>query len=186
MLYLESWDVFAPAAFKGAAPICYYCRQAGHIRNACPELAKRVCFGCGNRGHTKRYCREIVPNEEELLSRYAAVSAETPAEENAPSLEQSNEQDTMSQDQAEHMSTKAKESATLSKDHAENMNTEMEEIFSDNDMDMADEEPDRIEVAKVTTPRKVDPSESVHASKYAPYHTATTMKEVVVYLYIRE
>ncbi|KAI7873583.1 hypothetical protein K492DRAFT_200599 [Lichtheimia hyalospora FSU 10163] len=77
MLYLEAWDVFTPASFRGAAPICYYCRQAGHIRNACPELAKRVCFGCGKTGHTRRYCRAREteePTEADLLQQYEEIS----------------------------------------------------------------------------------------------------------------
>ncbi|CDH61170.1 hypothetical protein RO3G_01610 [Lichtheimia corymbifera JMRC:FSU:9682] len=115
MLYLETWDVFAPASFKGAAPICYYCRQAGHIRKTCPELAKRVCFGCGNRGHTKRYCREIVPNEEELLSSYASASAETTTTEKLSAPEQSKEQDITSKDHAENKSTASKGYDTLPK-----------------------------------------------------------------------
>ena len=43
-----------------AAPVCYYCRQAGHIRKNCPELAKRVCFECGIAGHTRKYCKAKV------------------------------------------------------------------------------------------------------------------------------
>jgi len=39
MLWLEDWDVYVPAQFKGADPVCYYCRQSGHVRKDCPKLA---------------------------------------------------------------------------------------------------------------------------------------------------
>jgi hypothetical protein len=29
-LYLEAWDTYVPADFKGAAPVCHFCRQSGH------------------------------------------------------------------------------------------------------------------------------------------------------------
>ncbi|OBZ81628.1 hypothetical protein A0J61_10323 [Choanephora cucurbitarum] len=46
----------APASFKGAAPVCFYCRQAGHFRRDCPKLKDQVCFGCGVKDHTRRFC----------------------------------------------------------------------------------------------------------------------------------
>lgn len=58
MLYLEAWDTFVPASFKGAQPVCYYCRQAGHVKNSCPSLKQLKCFKCGDNGHTKRRCRQ--------------------------------------------------------------------------------------------------------------------------------
>jgi hypothetical protein len=57
MLYMCEWDCFAVAAFRGAPPVCHFCRQSGHIRAACPTLAKRKCFACGVAGHTARFCK---------------------------------------------------------------------------------------------------------------------------------
>ncbi|KAI8087071.1 hypothetical protein BDF21DRAFT_222749 [Thamnidium elegans] len=57
MLYLEAWDTFVPASFKGAQPVCYYCRQAGHVKKNCPSLKLLKCFKYGDSGHTKRRCR---------------------------------------------------------------------------------------------------------------------------------
>jgi hypothetical protein len=51
-LYLEVWDTFAQAWYKGAELVCYYCRKAGHIRAKCRLLQKQVCYGCGKNGHT--------------------------------------------------------------------------------------------------------------------------------------
>ncbi|CEP11207.1 hypothetical protein [Parasitella parasitica] len=56
MLYLSAFDCFVPAVYKGAPTICHFCRQSGHIRSACPELAKRRCFGCNQQGHMLRFC----------------------------------------------------------------------------------------------------------------------------------
>ncbi|CAO3613463.1 unnamed protein product [Mucor hiemalis] len=80
--YIEAWDTFAPASFKGAQPICYYCREAGHVKKDCPELKKVNCFQCGASGHTQRRCRGAVkpdalstttPTFEEELDAYTQV-----------------------------------------------------------------------------------------------------------------
>ncbi|KAI7876048.1 hypothetical protein K492DRAFT_182083 [Lichtheimia hyalospora FSU 10163] len=171
MLYLEAWDVFAPASYKGAAPICYYCRQSGHIRNACPELMKRVCFGCGNKGHTRRFCRVKEPEEKtdtELLREYDdARQSQTPGTSEDNPAEQLFSNDLSP--------TATSGSVDLTADHEE----VYDEIQSKNvsDIEMEDEsmlgstEPSTRKLKKT-----VDPSESIHASKHAPYHTATTMK----------
>ena len=63
MLYLEEWDCFAPASFKGAQPICYYCRKSGHLKKDCESLKALSCFKCGKAGHIRRNCRK--PDVEE-------------------------------------------------------------------------------------------------------------------------
>lgn len=58
MLYLREFDCHVAAAYKGAPPVCHFCRHSGHIRAKCPELAKRKCFGCDKHGHMLKYCPE--------------------------------------------------------------------------------------------------------------------------------
>ena len=56
MLYLSEFDCFVAATYKGAPPVCHFCRHSGHIRAKCPELLKRRCYGCGKHGHMLRFC----------------------------------------------------------------------------------------------------------------------------------
>jgi hypothetical protein len=56
MLYLSEFDCFVAATYKGAPPVCHFCRLSGHVRAQCPELLKRRCFGCGKTGHMLRFC----------------------------------------------------------------------------------------------------------------------------------
>jgi len=58
MLYLSEFDCFVAATYKGAPPICHFCRHSGHIRDKCPDLLKRRCYGCGKQGHMLRFCPE--------------------------------------------------------------------------------------------------------------------------------
>lgn len=58
MLYLGEFDCFVAATYKGAPPVCHFCKHSGHIRAKCPELAKRRCFRCGKQGHMLRFCPE--------------------------------------------------------------------------------------------------------------------------------
>ncbi|KAG2191393.1 hypothetical protein INT47_004327 [Mucor saturninus] len=57
-LYLEEWDYFASATFKGAPTVCHWCHVAGHVRSKCPELAKTKCFSCHGNGHTAKFCKK--------------------------------------------------------------------------------------------------------------------------------
>ncbi|KAG2193796.1 hypothetical protein INT47_009938 [Mucor saturninus] len=57
-LYLEEWDCFASATFKGAPTVCHWCRLAGHVRSKCPDLAKTKCFSCHGHGHTAKFCKK--------------------------------------------------------------------------------------------------------------------------------
>jgi hypothetical protein len=58
MLFLESWGIYVPASFKGAPPACFQCRQSGHLRRDCPELAAIICYNCQGRGHIARHCAQ--------------------------------------------------------------------------------------------------------------------------------
>ncbi|OBZ82692.1 hypothetical protein A0J61_09255, partial [Choanephora cucurbitarum] len=75
-LYLSYWDRHAPASFKGAAPVCFYCRQAKYFRRDYPKLKDQVCFGCGVKGHTRRFCGRLKGKrvesvtEEDVLDEY--------------------------------------------------------------------------------------------------------------------
>lgn len=163
MLYLEKWDVFAPASFKGAQPICYYCRQAGHIRSDCPDLAKRRCFGCGETGHTKRFCKKLLPLEEdhatletELIDKYIEDTTADQTDAAVPSSPVEDEQEheiSMDEDQpiVEEKTDKARHE-------------------SDEEMDMTEED------QKTKDKAEKDPSSSILASQWAPYDCATTMK----------
>ena len=146
MIYLESWDVFAPASYKGAAPICYYCRQAGHIRSACPDLANRQCFGCGNTGHTRRFCRTkptapatsttSEPSETQLLDQYLQQS--TSAHDEKDENSESNNVTTVTKDTVD-------ENVDLDDqpmEHASKTTPEIHEqhdLLNDEHMDMEDE-----------------------------------------------
>jgi hypothetical protein len=49
MLYLETWDYYAPATFIGAPSVCYHCRRAGHGKLEWPRMAEIICFHCKGR-----------------------------------------------------------------------------------------------------------------------------------------
>ncbi|KAI9330251.1 hypothetical protein BD770DRAFT_403917, partial [Pilaira anomala] len=76
MLYLEDWDDFAPASFKGAQPVCYYCGKSGHIKTGCPTLTKMKCFICNQIGHARRHCKASVPVIEEGTSTQSSFEDE--------------------------------------------------------------------------------------------------------------
>ncbi|KAG1077132.1 hypothetical protein G6F42_025050 [Rhizopus arrhizus] len=73
LYHLSAWDVYVPAMYEGAPPVCHFCRQSGHICNACPALAKRKCFKCHDLGHTARFCREEEKFFDESLEDYGAT-----------------------------------------------------------------------------------------------------------------
>lgn len=167
MLYLEKWDVFAPASFKGADPVCYYCRQAGHIRSACPDLAKRRCFGCGETGHTKRFCTVKIPaavvpeseTESDLLDKYIAdATADTTT---TPIIDQlSGEINENPACDMEEDNTRSDEEDHESRAQEEDIDMDNDETSSVNEADVEDE----------------DPAASLLGSKWAPEDQAVVMK----------
>lgn len=173
MLYLETWDIFAPATFKGAAPVCYYCRQAGHIRNKCPELAKRICFECGEAGHTRKFCKTVV-TETQAIERY------TSAQEKKKDQECS---ETMGSDKQLSREEEIVRSPTPQEQHDRSDKDEDEDELSmdtqhaqgDEDMPM---EEDRVVNEKATPQHSesYDPDFNINSSKWAPYDRATRMK----------
>ncbi|KAK4520235.1 Rho-type GTPase activating protein Rga1 [Mucor velutinosus] len=70
MMYLSAWDVYVPSTYRGAPPVCRFCRQSGHIRAACPVLLKRQCFKCRKLGHNAKFCNEEETTFEEALDEY--------------------------------------------------------------------------------------------------------------------
>jgi hypothetical protein len=91
-LYLEWCERYVTASFKGADPVCFYCRQAGHRKAECPKRLPVVCYGCHRGGHIRRNCPNKNPiestseeeseNEGNLLDKYMVDSLKI-AEENA-------------------------------------------------------------------------------------------------------
>ncbi|KAK4519254.1 uncharacterized protein ATC70_009486 [Mucor velutinosus] len=73
MMYLSAWDIYVPATFREAPPVCHFCRQSGHIRDSCPVLVKRQCFKCRKPGHTAKFCCEEEPTFTEALDEYVAI-----------------------------------------------------------------------------------------------------------------
>ncbi|KAF7720580.1 hypothetical protein EC973_007331 [Apophysomyces ossiformis] len=73
-LYLDTWNIFVPASFRGAPPICFACRQSGHIRRSCPMLANITCYKCRGKGHIARRCRNEPQTEAEALDKYLELT----------------------------------------------------------------------------------------------------------------
>ncbi|KAI7873545.1 hypothetical protein K492DRAFT_212044 [Lichtheimia hyalospora FSU 10163] len=169
MLYLEQWDTFTPASFKGAAPICYYCRQAGHIRNTCPQLAKRVCFGCGAKGHTKRFCHTN-PTETELLDQYIDNSSHNRAVspsiiENEKTVESKDAISISKVEQPKEKNVEIQQMSDMEEDEIQALT--LDDLVMD-DIDEIDNEG--------LSSKQADLSNGILASKHAPIHLATTMR----------
>ena len=183
MMYLETWDTFAPATFKGAAPVCFYCRQAGHLRNACPELAKRVCFGCGITGHTRKYCKATV-NDSQAIELYEQASAEQAKKTKTASIPALEESTT---DKKESKHRYSPVNADLHSDEEQTENQEMADeenssiaavaVHQLEDLDHSEEDIEMdIELPSKKKLEEADPAYSMNSSKWAPYDKATMMK----------
>jgi hypothetical protein len=158
MLYLPAWDTYVPASFKGASPVCYYCRKSGHIRGACPSLAKRLCSNCGIRGHTVRYCTTPLVTESEELDNYL-IATQTTSENN-----------TFEDDIIVHTPEETTE-------ETEELSTALIMTLDDiSENDSVDHEPSNMEVEKVREPFDPQSHNGTLASKYAPYESGLSMK----------
>lgn len=57
-ILLDKWNTIVPVWYKGADPVCRFCRLSGHKINKCPELKRQKCFKCNTRGHTCNFCNK--------------------------------------------------------------------------------------------------------------------------------
>ncbi|KAG1317372.1 hypothetical protein G6F62_012932 [Rhizopus arrhizus] len=158
MLYLTAWDPYVPASFKGASPVCYYCRKSGHIRAACPSLAKQIRSSCGIRRHTIRYCTTLPVTEQEELDNYLIE------------IHTSNENNTFEGDIIVHTpGENTKETEELSMALIMTLDN-----LSENDLD--NHETSNLEVEKVRVPFDPQSRNGTPASKHAPYECGLSMK----------
>lgn len=175
MLYLESWDTFSPASFKGAQPICYYCRQAGHVKKDCPSLLKLSCFRCGETGHTKRRCRkniDEVHHEEKNNYVPRTFDEELAAYEQLTAASKTVEEELFSYTNKDYASTE------LSASDNEVMKQQSDEVgMSFEDEQVPSEEAEPMELSTVETNRPTEKVfiEGLSASKYAPMYIRSTM-----------
>ena len=77
MLYLHQFQKYCPASFKGASPVCYHCRQTGHIVAKCPKLASIKCYKCNGNGHIARFCKKQDDDEAKTNDKNSAESQKT-------------------------------------------------------------------------------------------------------------
>ncbi|KAK4512639.1 Vacuolar protein-sorting-associated protein 27 [Mucor velutinosus] len=129
MMYLSAWDdVYVPATYRGAPPVCHFCRQSGHIRAACPVLLKRQCFKCRKLGHNATFCNEEETTFEEALDEYESSkkAIEKPNTANAQRRTPENNQekrhrstptidDVVEQQQLQHQAAAAAQTANKQK-----------------------------------------------------------------------
>ncbi|CAO3633028.1 unnamed protein product [Cunninghamella echinulata] len=73
MLYMEYWDRYLPATFKGVPPVCYQCRQSGHIRKNCPMVKQLTCSRCLEKGHIARFCKMKEVDIQKELNKYEKI-----------------------------------------------------------------------------------------------------------------
>jgi hypothetical protein len=174
MLYLMEWDLYIPASFKGAPPVCYHCRQAGHVKATCPSLANTQCFHCHQNGHTTRNCKARIASFREEVDVYAVARKE---KEN--SVRKEERKTTKVNKGEEKMEQKSHETSNNEDEMLVEMNTQQEDV--DNSMTIEGEKEADTEMTAAEDDqhelKKVEAFESgAVASKHAPIEIATHMK----------
>ncbi|KAI8086804.1 uncharacterized protein BX664DRAFT_351204 [Halteromyces radiatus] len=170
MLYMAHWDRYIPATFKGAPPVCYQCRQAGHIRKECPVMKQITCSRCLEKGHTAKFCQmnkedfnmaleqyeqyEQIKQKQELQQKEQMISTE---ENSTPSSPNDKIQNAMS------TPLPVASSSERSTSSSHNSVSEDERMELDNQKEVSHEEKRDTVVL------------GIQGSKYAPITTRTTM-----------
>jgi hypothetical protein len=127
MIYLEKWDNYHPATFKGAPPVCYMCRLSGHVKKDCPEMAKIRCFKCNENGHMRKDCtnerqqkRSQAPDTEDLSTTTERIGMKrqrndslTAAEAKELHQKSDSDQGNTKEIQQEHMCTGTAETTVI-------------------------------------------------------------------------
>lgn len=183
MLYMEYWDRYLPASFKGAPPVCYQCRQSGHIRKHCPMMKQLTCSRCLEKGHTARFCKMKEADFQKELCQYEKVKENQSTTKNNVEKKKTDKQekvddaklanvmvldkkekseDGLNKDSSSKNKTKSFDKLTPSEDTttSENILTKMDWVINDEDDDQ-------------------DNDQGIFggslASKYAPITSRTTM-----------
>lgn len=183
MLYLESWDCFVSASFRGAPPVCYHCRKSGHIKKDCPTLRKIKCFKCLEFGHTSRFCRSktvaIEPLEVKMtIMDTASMSAESDSADDA--IEEVANSEPMNEDVEEFSSIGGDMVVNTVELQSEESTVDSHNINNDEFMNVITEEADEQMWETEKTIQVEDNFEAVKelgglASKYAPVEERLTM-----------
>ncbi|KAI8330240.1 hypothetical protein BC941DRAFT_441328 [Chlamydoabsidia padenii] len=180
MLFLQAWERYVPAQYKGAPPICFHCRQSDHMKKDCPVLAQVKCYGCRGKGHIARHCPMTRRHESDsdgesddkpepkkqktvLVRKNSLSITETLLEKEVEVIDKANEH------RDEHPESVEDTKETPS-DQIQDDNVMMEEIKAmkdTGDMEIMDCE----ETGKLA----IDPRNSTQASKYAPANLARQM-----------
>ncbi|KAI9309664.1 hypothetical protein BJ944DRAFT_258196, partial [Cunninghamella echinulata] len=99
MLYLSFWDSYMPATYKGAPPVCFQCRQSGHIRKDCPMMKQITCSRCLVKGHIARFCKEKNSDIEKDMIRYKLLKEEQRKKKQAAIKQKSSKDEVQSYDE---------------------------------------------------------------------------------------
>ncbi|KAI9302693.1 hypothetical protein BJ944DRAFT_279544 [Cunninghamella echinulata] len=147
------------ASYKGAPPVCFQCRQSGHIRKDCPMMKQITCSRYLHKGHIARFCKEKEDDIEKEIKRYEQLKKI--------------QNETKKKDQIEIKKInqdKGKETLKMEPKVIENSAKEsLNNIEGSKPNDMNIDDKDKI-LATI-----VDDHDGLNASKYAPIDKRTTM-----------
>jgi Zinc knuckle len=176
MLYLMEWDLHVPASFKGAPPVCYHCRQAGHVKATCPSLARIICFHCRQNGHTAKNCKKRVTTFQEEMDDYVTVRNRLEKADNNKSTTIVTAEESMSTKESitvDNIKEVQQNDATLTEEDTtqEMMEDEQSECAEEPDTEMSNAE------KEVESNAEDDEQlEGLSASIHAPIESSTQMK----------